>query len=123
MKEFIGGIERMQVQSVWETQKGKKGILCLFWAWKFLLRTVVWCVSPQSSGYQLEQKQRPKSCFLEPGSLVSKRPSTSGLEYASESFIWLFSPAPSLDVIYFKEIINFLSLTRRIYTIYIMKHV
>ena len=48
--------------------------------------------------------------------------SASGLEYIYESFIHLFSSDPSLDVIYSKGVLNFLSLTRRTYIICILRH-
>ena len=41
--------------------------------------------------------------------------SSDGLEYAYDSFVQLFSPGPSLDVIYPKEIINNLPLAKMIY--------
>ena len=41
--------------------------------------------------------------------------SSSGLEYTYDYFFWSFSSGPFLDVIYSKEILNFLSLKEVIY--------
>ena len=43
------------------------------------------------------------------------------LECTYDGFVWSFSPGASLDVVYSKEIINSLSLTRRMFTVCILR--
>lgn len=70
-------------------------------------------MSPQASRNRLKQRQSPRCYILRPGALGVELSSSSSLESSYEIALPSFSPGPSLDIIYFKEIINSLSLTRR----------
>lgn len=76
-------------------------------------------VSPEASRNQLEQKQGPRCYSFDPGVLGSETSSADGLEYTCPVILtW-----SSLNSTYSREILNSLSLRRRIYAIYIMRHV
>ena len=48
----------------------------------------------------------PRCYSLEPGGLGVELSSASGLECTYDGFVWSFSPGPSLDGIYSKELLD-----------------
>lgn len=65
MREFIEGMERVQVQ--WETQKGES--LVFAGGLGFLLRIVIWCILLAGIQKPARTKRRARSYSLEPGAL------------------------------------------------------
>lgn len=69
------------------------------------MKMVICCMCLLRHPGTSESKDKGPGVTLRPKGLGTKMSSASGLKYAHDSFIWSFSPSPSLDFTYSKEII------------------
>ena len=121
--EFIEGIERMQVETVWLEYSERRGMSLVF-VWDLGVSSEdcsLVHLSSEASKNKLEQKRGPKSYSLEPAVLGAEASSAGGLGYAYGGLVLSFSPGPFSVVIYSREIITSLVLTMR--TFCILRHV
>ena len=108
-------------QSVWETQKGKERVSSIFGVWGFY--SGQWSSTCVLSGIQELIRTQTLSVIPWSQGVLASRCLTLVIQYTYDDFACSFPVGSSLDVIYPKEIINSLPLTRRTHTICILRHV